>query len=107
MGIIYLGLFYQAGKNDPFVTSSTVKWSILTLIIAVSIQFITLFILRMRMEALKATVERHNCCFWMLSCGRIKNKDAFKKEHEVNQVGNDEMKELDVFAQKDGINELV
>ena len=107
MGIIYLGLFYQAGKNDPFVTSDFIKWSILTLIIAVSIQFITLFILRIRLEALKATVERHGCCFWLLSCGRIKNKDAFKKENEVNQIGNDEMKEQDVFAEKDAISELV
>ena len=48
-------------------------WS-LFLIIGVSSFFIVLFILRMRLEMLKATVQQHSWCFWLLSCGRIKDK---------------------------------
>ena len=84
ISIIYLGLFYQAGKNDEFVTTDGIKYSVLLLIIIASLQFICLFMIRMRIEMLKATVVKHHFIFWLLSCGRIKNKEAFKKEHNVD-----------------------
>jgi len=97
IAIIYFGLFYQAGKNDPFVTTDQVKYSILFLISAASLQFLTLFMARMRIEMMKATVEKHSFCFWLLSCGRVRNKAAFKKLHNVNQLGNDEINLSTVF----------
>ena len=45
----------------------------------------------MRLEMLKATVDKSRFCFWLISCGRIKNKEKFKKQHDVNQLGNDEI----------------
>ena len=79
ISIIYFGLFYQAGKNDDFVTTDSVKYGILILIIVASAQFIIMFFFRMRTEWLKATVDQRPCCFAILSCGRIKDKKAFKK----------------------------
>ena len=55
--IIYFGLYYQAGKNDEFVSGDFVMWLIFGLIIIVSIQFIAVFAVRMRVEMLKATVK--------------------------------------------------
>lgn len=79
--IIYFGLYYLAGKEDEIVKSEGMMYCIFTLVITMSILFIAIFIIRMRMEMLKATVKNHSICFAMLSCCTIKNKKAFIKEH--------------------------
>ena len=81
--IIYFGLYYQTGRKDPFVLSKGTMWCILFLIIIASINFIGLFMIRMRMEVLKATVIRSNFFFKIFSCGRIKDKEAFIQEHKI------------------------
>lgn len=81
--IIYFGLFYQAGKNDSFVTTDSVKYGILVLLLVASGQFLFMFFFRMRLEWQKSAVDKSACCFWLLSCGRIKDKEAFKKQHMV------------------------
>ena len=75
--IIYFGLYYQAGKKDPFVQGDGTMWCIFFLILVVSIFFMTLFIVRMRMEILKSTVSKFPCCFKMFSCGQFKDKKRF------------------------------
>ena len=91
IAIIYFGLYYQAGKNDQFVNSDGMMYTFFLIIVICSAQFIALFFFRMRLEMLKATVEKHSLCFRILSCGRIKDKEAFKKDHRVNQLENDEI----------------
>ena len=59
-------------------------YSIMVLLLIASVQFIALFIFRMRLEMLKATVTNHSLCFRLLSCGRVKDKQFFKKEHKVD-----------------------
>ena len=81
--IIYFGLYYQAGRKDPFVVSKGTMWCILFLIIIASVNFIGLFMFRMRVELMKATVQRSNCLFKLFSCGRIKDKEAFIQEHKI------------------------
>ena len=81
--IIYLGLFYQAGKNDSFLMNDSMVCSIMILLIIASVQFIALFVFRMRLEMLKATVSNHSLCFRLLSCGRVKDRQAFIEEHKV------------------------
>lgn len=55
-------------------------------VLIVSIQFIGLFVIRMRMEILKATVVRYPCLFRLFNCGTIKNKEAFKKAHMLSNI---------------------
>lgn len=46
---------------------------------------------------MKATVDKHNFLFWILSCGRVKNKEKFKKQHSVQVLGNDEITLASVY----------
>ena len=86
IGIIYFGLYYQAGKNDPFVNSGGMMYAFFMIIIVCSAQFIALFFVRIRFELMKTTVEKHSFCFRILSCGRVKDKDAFKKDNSIGQI---------------------
>ena len=79
-------MYYLAGKEDPIVKSEGMKYMILFMVILVSVWFMAIFIFRMRLEMLKATVQRHSICFFILSCGRVKNKKAFIKEHKVDAL---------------------
>ena len=82
--IIYFGLYYQAGKKDPFVLSKGTMYCILLMIIIASINFVGLFFIRMRMELMKTTVKRSNCLFKLFSCGRKIDKNAFIQEHKID-----------------------
>ena len=79
--IIYFGLYYLAGKEDEIVKSEGMMYMIFTLVILMSVLFIAVFIIRMRLEILKATVKNHSICFAIISCCSIKNKKAFVKLH--------------------------
>jgi len=102
--IIYFGLFYQAGRNDSFVHGDGMKYSLGLLIAIVSAQFVTLFVLRMRLEMMKATVEKHSCCFRILSCGRVRDKKAFMKEHKVNEINPHELTLSELIKHKDDVS---
>lgn len=99
IAIIYFGLYYQAGKNDDFVKSDGTMYGIFILILVASVQFITIFILRIRIEILKRTVEKsslwNRIIFRIFSCGRIKDKEAFMKEHKIGVLLADEMLKKD------------
>ena len=81
--IIYIGLYFQAGKNDPFITGSGVKWVCFCLITVLSLQFVLIFILHMRLEMMKATVEQHSFWFRVVSCCRVSDKRKFIKDNKV------------------------
>ena len=83
IGIIYFGLYYQAGKNDPFVMSGGMMYAFFLIIIVCSAQFIALFFVRIRFELMKSTVEKHPFFFSLFSCGKVKDKDAFKQENSI------------------------
>ena len=85
IGIIYLGLFYQSGKNDDIAEIEGFKWMVFTLIMVSSIYFAAIFAANMRLEMLKATVRTDNS-FWfkLFSCGRIKDKQQFIEDNKVN-----------------------
>lgn len=83
IAIIYFGLYYQAGKKDAFVLSSGTTYTMFILVCIVSLLFIGIFIVRMRLEIMKATVMRHSFCFRIFSCGRVRDKEEFKKEHKI------------------------
>ena len=89
--IIYFGLYYQAGKKDPFVQGDGTMWCIFFLILLISLFFMTLFFVRMRMEILKATVSKYPCFFKMFACGRIKDRKGFMKEHNIGVLLPDEV----------------
>ena len=61
-------------------------WSVFAFLIIASANFITLFIFRMRMEMMKATVKKHWLCFKCLSCCRVKDRNAFMNEHQVDAL---------------------
>ena len=46
---------------------------------------------RMRLEAMKATVVKSVCCFKIISCCRVKNRDDFMKEHKIGALKEDEI----------------
>ena len=89
--IIYCGLYYQAGKNDDFIQTDGVMYSILLLVLIASILFVATFIFRMRLEMMKSTVKKSNFCFKILSCGRIKDKQAFIEDNKLNVLAQGEM----------------
>ena len=89
--IIYFGLYYQAGKKDPFVQGDGTMWCIFFVILLISVFFMTLFIVRMRMEILKATVAKYPCFFKMFACGRIKDRKGFMAEHKIGVLLPDEV----------------
>ena len=89
--IIYFGLYYQAGKKDPFVQGDGTMWCIFFVILLISIFFMSLFIVRMRMEILKATVAKYPCFFKIFSCGRIKDRKYFMQEHKIGVLLADEV----------------
>ena len=66
-------------------------YAILILVIVASAQFILLFIMRMRVEMMKGTVEKHSLCFRILSCCCVKDTKAFKDKHSVGKIGADEI----------------
>ena len=101
IGIIYFGLYYQAGKEDSFVQSAGMMYSVFTLITVVSIQFIAFFVIRMRMEWMKKTAVRYPFLFKIVSCCRVKNREAFIAEHRIGQLLGDEMTLGQVHDKKD------
>ena len=66
-------------------------WLIFILIALVSFQFMAIFLLRMRIELLKGTVQKHSFCFRLFSCGRIKDKEAFMNEYNIGALGPNEI----------------
>ena len=84
ISVIYFGLFYQVGKEDSFTDSDGIMYLIFSFILIITSMFVTVFFLRIRLEMLKATVTNYICCFRMLSCCRIKDLEAFKKDNKVN-----------------------
>ena len=92
MFVIYCGLFYQAGKSDNIGDIDAIKWLVFFLIFTCSMYFAALFATYVRLEMLKATVLRSNSCwFKVLSCGRIKDKEKFMNENNVNILGPNEV----------------
>ena len=67
------------------------SWCIFFLILLISVFFMALFVVRMRMEILKATVSKYPCFFKMFSCGRIKDRKVFMKEHQIGVLLPDEV----------------
>lgn len=66
-------------------------WIIFSIISLVSIFFIVLFVLRMRTEALKASVNSNSCCFRIFACCVKYDKEAFMEEHRIGVLGQDEV----------------
>ena len=66
-------------------------YSILLLVLIASILFVATFIFRMRLEMMKSTVKKSNFCFKILSCGRIKDKQAFIEDNKLNVLAQGEM----------------
>ena len=75
-------------------------WSILLLIIIASINFIGLFVIRMRLEIMKATVKRSNFLWKIFSCGRVRNKEAFIQEHKIGMMNIQDEVTLDKYGRE-------
>lgn len=80
--------------------SKGTMWSILLLIIIASINFIGLFVIRMRLEIMKATVKRSNFLWKIFSCGRVRNKEAFIQEHKIGMMNIQDEVTLDKYGRE-------
>lgn len=59
-------------------------WVVFLLLLTGSILFLSLVFVYLRLELLKQTVKNRPCLFKLLSCGRIKDREAFMNFHKVN-----------------------
>ena len=95
--IIYFGLYYQAGKNDHYVTTKGTMYTIFLLILIVSSYFVGLLVVYLRNEFLKGVATRSEKCFRLFSCCCIKSRQNFISIHKLGTANEDEVLQSSVM----------